>query len=32
LQAKPGMMVRLYDLEQLEQEMPFNIKLEAQVA
>jgi len=33
LQAKPGMMVRLYDLEQLEQEMPFNINsLEAQVA
>jgi len=33
LQAKPGMMVRLYDLEQLEQEMPFNISsLEAQVA
>ena len=32
LQAKPGMMVRLYDLEQLEQEMPFNINpLEAQV-
>jgi len=33
LQAKPGMMVRLYDLEQLEQDMPFNINsLEAQVA
>jgi len=27
------MMVRLYDLEQLEQDMPFNINsLEAQVA
>jgi len=33
LQAKPGMMVRLYNLEQLEQDMPFNINsLEAQVA
>jgi very-short-patch-repair endonuclease len=26
LQAKPGKMIKLYDLEQLGQEMPFNIK------
>jgi hypothetical protein len=33
LQAKPGTTVRLYDLEQLGQEMPFNIKpLNAQMA
>jgi hypothetical protein len=25
LQAKPGTTIRLYDLEQLGQEMPFNI-------
>jgi len=25
LQAKPGTMVKLYDLEQLGQEIPFNI-------
>jgi hypothetical protein len=25
LQAKPGKMVKLYDLEQLGQEMPFDI-------
>ncbi len=33
LQAKPGTMVKLYDLEQLEQEMPFNKNpLNAQIA
>ncbi len=33
LQAKPGTMVKLYDLEQLGQEMPFNLNpLNAQIA
>ncbi|KHD09742.1 hypothetical protein PN36_22070 [Candidatus Thiomargarita nelsonii] len=33
LQAKPGTTVKLYDLERLGQEMPFNVNpLKAQIA